>query len=208
MAGVEPVPLDGLVLDDRNARVGNVSAIVDSLREFGQHRPVVVQRGSNRIIAGNHLVMAARTLGWEQIGVFWVDDDDATAIRRGIADNATGDLAKWDDDTLKGLLVEVGNDVPGIDDRLLSRLFKEIEDDSAEPVYPVVPKPGEHYSYVLIVASTTVDEAWMEAAFEIGKAQSYKSQAVRKSRVVTVDKFRELLPEIARTLAVTAEPDE
>ncbi len=99
------VPVEQLVLDPDNARKGDVTSILDSLREFGQHRAIVVQRTTNRVVVGNHTLKAAKMLGWTEVDVFYVDDDDTKAIRRGIADNATGDLATWDLDQL-GLLVD------------------------------------------------------------------------------------------------------
>ncbi len=200
------VPLDDLVPDPANARKGNVSVIVASLQEFGQHRPIVVQRSSKRIIAGNHTFYAAQTLGWDEIDVVWVDDDDLKATRRAIADNATGDHATWDERILKDLLASVGEDVPGVDENLLNRLAKLDEIPVEEtPIYPIVPKPGEGYSYVVILADTIVDVAWLETAFDLQKELSYKSSLVGKSKVITVERFRSLLSEMAKFAQVTDE---
>jgi hypothetical protein len=200
------VALDDLVPDSMNARKGNVAVIVDSLREFGQHRPIVVQKETGRIIAGNHTFFAAQTLGWEEIDVIYVDDDDVTATRRAIADNATGDHARWDERILKDLLESVGEDVPGVDQALLDRLAKLDEVPVEEtPIYPIVPKPGEGYSYVVIIADTVVDVAWLETAFDLQKEQSYKSTLVGKSKVLTVERFRSLLGEMAEFAKVADE---
>ena len=203
---VERVSMETLVLDPDNARKGNIASIVESLREFGQHRPLIVQRNSNKIIAGNHTFMAAEALGWEEINVYFVDDNDTQAIRRSIADNATNDRAKWDDEILKDLLDAVGFDVPGVDEALLLRLSKLDEEPEPEPVYPIIAKPGEKYSYVVIFADTIVDVAWLETAFAFQKMASYKSQQVGSSRVLHVAKFRELLGEMAQ-FAKVAEDD-
>lgn len=195
---VESVRMDSLVLDPENARKGNIASIIESLREFGQHRPLVVQKDSNKIIAGNHTYMAAEALGWEEISVYFVDDNDTQAIRRSIADNATNDRAKWDDEILKDLLDAVGLDVPGVDEALLTRLAKLDEEPEPEPVYPIIAKPGEKYSYVVIFADTIVDVAWLETSFDFQKMASYKSQQVGSSRVLHVSKFRELLGEMSK----------
>lgn len=202
---VERVMLDVLVTDPANARKGNIAALVESLREFGQHRPIVVQRSSNRIIAGNHTYMAAQTLGWDSIDVTYVDDDDVKAVRRAIADNATSDQAKWDDESLKALLDSVGSDIAGIDEALLNRLAKMDEEPAETPVYPIVPKAGEKYSYVVILADTIVDVAWLETAFGFEKSQSYKSSQIGLSKVMTVEKFRSLLGEMAEFAKVADE---
>lgn len=200
---VERVSMESLVLDPDNARKGNIASIVESLREFGQHRPLIVQRGSNRIIAGNHTYKAAESLGWDEINVYFVDDNDTQAIRRSIADNATNDRAKWDDEILKDLLDSVGFDVPGIDEALLNRLAKLEEEPEPEPIYPIIAKPGEKYSYVVIFADTIVDVAWLETSFDFQKMASYKSQAVGSSRVLHVSKFRELLGEMSKFAKVS-----
>ena len=131
------VPLGALHLDPQNARKGNVQAIAESLKEFGQHRAIIAQKDTGRIISGNHTYLAAQTLGWSHVNVFWVDDDDEKALRRGLADNAVGDQAKWDDGALRKLLEETGTDVPGLDQAQVAKLFKEIEDVvPKEAVYP------------------------------------------------------------------------
>jgi hypothetical protein len=195
---VERVSMESLVLDPDNARKGNIASIVESLREFGQHRPLIVQRSSNRIIAGNHTYKAAESLGWDEINVYFVDDNDTQAIRRSIADNATNDRAKWDDEILKDLMDSVGFDIPGIDEALLNRLAKLEEEPEPEPIYPIIAKPGEKYSYVVIFADTIVDVAWLETSFDFQKMASYKSQAIGSSRVLHVSKFRELLEEMSK----------
>lgn len=203
MDSVEVVPLDDLVLDTRNARKGDIPAQVESLREFGQHRPVVVQRGTNKVIAGNHMVQAMRVLGWTEAGVHYVDDDDDTATRRSIADNAVGDRAKWDTDILKDLLGEVGTDIAGLDQKVVDKLLADTADASvtAEPVYPIVPNAGEHYTYVLVIAQNIVDEAFLMSAFQIRPEKSYKSQNVKPSKVISTARFRELVPSIAAAVA-------
>lgn len=189
---VELVDIDLLVLDDKNARKGSVPDIVASLRELGQHRPVVVQRSTKKIIAGNHTVKAAQILGWKQINVLWTDDDDRTAIRRSLADNFTGQKGGWDDDILRELIEEVGDEVvPGLDQRTIDRLMADaVEKQTSTPDYPIVAEIGEKYSYVLVVATNEIDCTWLEERFKLRKEASYKSQNVGISRVVTVPRLR------------------
>jgi hypothetical protein len=190
---VVAVPLDELVLDDRNARKGNVAVIVESLREFGQHRPVVVQRSSKKVIAGNHLVKAARTLGWSEVDALFVDDDDTKALRRSLADNAVGDTAKWENELLAELLEEVGP-VPGYDQKALDRLVESTspKDEVSEPIFPIVARPNEKYDYVLIVAQSEIDVNWLHQTFDLQVEQSYKSNKTSRSHVVSVERLQEL----------------
>lgn len=208
---VETVTMEEIHLDSANARKGSVPGIVESLREFGQHRPLVVQASTGRIIAGNHTYKAAQALGWKEIAVYRVDDDDVKAVRRGIADNATGDEAEWDEAALKNLLNQVGSDVPGITEGLLKQLA-EIDlgaEAPSDPVYPLVPRAGEHYSYVLIIAPNVIDQNWLTTTFKLEKGRSYKNSAIGLSRILTVGRFQELLPEIhSQSLAGVEPPEE
>lgn len=118
---METVQIDPkrLVLDDRNPRIGRVEELKAYLKEFGQHRAAVVQRGSNKVIVGNHMVKAAISLGWQTIGCYFVDDTDTKARRRSLADNVSSSRGDWDLDVLGELLVEVNDPIPGLDDGFL-----------------------------------------------------------------------------------------
>jgi len=170
------VPLSVLHLDPQNARKGNVQAIADSLSEFGQHRAIIAQKSTGRIISGNHTFLAAQSLGWTQVNVFWVDDDDETALRRGLADNAVGDQAKWDDDALRTLLEQTGTDIPGLDKAQIDKLFKELEDTvPKEAIYPLLAKPGEYYDYVMFFTESELDSLFIRSLFE-GKWVCWKAE--------------------------------
>jgi len=165
-----------LHLDPQNARKGNVQAIANSLREFGQHRAIIAQKSTGRIISGNHTFLAAQTLGWSSVNVFWVDDDDEKALRRGLADNAVGDQAKWDDDALRKLLEETGLDVPGLDQAQVAKLFKDIEEVvPKEAVYPLLAKPGEYYDYVMFFTESELDSLFIRTLFD-GKWVCWKAE--------------------------------
>lgn len=101
-----------------NARRSNVEALVDSLRANGQYRPVVLNVGThtgrrNEILAGNHLVEAAKELGWTKISAVTVDVDDADARRIVLADNRTADLGTYDEESLAELLRSLDGDYTG-----------------------------------------------------------------------------------------------
>ena len=60
---------------------------------------------------GNHMLLAARQLGWERIAVAWVDDDDKTAAARALADNRTAELGSYDDALLAAMLGQISDDL-------------------------------------------------------------------------------------------------
>lgn len=185
------VPIEQLVLDPQNARKGDVASILESLREFGQHRAIVVQRNTNRVIVGNHTLKAAKMLGWTEIDAYFVDDDDITAIRRGIADNATGDLATWDLDQLGLLVAEVGDDIPGLDASLLksAELKTDELDEEEEPAYPIVAQLSESYHCAIIFATNDIDWAFLCTALQLNREKSYKNTHIGQSHVLNAEQF-------------------
>lgn len=83
---IKKVLLSQLVPDDKNARAHskrNIEEVKKSLEQFGQHRAFVVQRSSNKILVGNGMYEAMRQLGWKEADVYFVDDDDGTALLHG-----------------------------------------------------------------------------------------------------------------------------
>ena len=93
---------------DKNPRRGNVKAIAESLEINKQYRPIVVQKSTKKILAGNHTWLAAQSLGWKEIAVVFVDVDDVAAKRIVLADNKTNDLADYDGQILAELLRDLG----------------------------------------------------------------------------------------------------
>jgi len=98
------VPLDAVAPHPANARTGNIEVIAASLSQHGQYRPIVAQTSTKYILAGNHTWRAAKSLGWSDIAVTWLDVDDATARKVLIADNRASDLATYDNDALVAVL--------------------------------------------------------------------------------------------------------
>lgn len=110
------VPIEKLTLDPNNARdhdERSIESIKDSLMQFGQQKPVVVNK-KGVVIAGNGTVQAAREMGWDVIAATRYDgegDPEAFAI----ADNRTAELSRWDyrqlTHTLKDLSYNRGIDL-------------------------------------------------------------------------------------------------
>jgi len=99
---VEPYP--------DNPRVGDVRTIARSLEANGQYRPIVVNKRTNEILAGNHTWKAAKYLGWATIAATFVDVDDDTARRIVLVDNRANDLARYEDDSLLEMLQSIVDD--------------------------------------------------------------------------------------------------
>jgi hypothetical protein len=102
------VPIDDVHPWPGNPRQGDVGALSQALTRFGQRKPLVVQRSTGLIIAGNHTWQAAQALGWRAVAVNAADTDDAEAVAYALADNRTSDLASYDEAQLAELLQAVG----------------------------------------------------------------------------------------------------
>jgi hypothetical protein len=99
-------PIEQFVSDPDNARVHperNMEAIRESLRLYGQVKPIVVRRENNVVVAGNGTLQAARELGWTEIAATIVEMNEVEAAGYGLADNRTAELAKWDFETVARL---------------------------------------------------------------------------------------------------------
>jgi ParB-like chromosome segregation protein Spo0J len=103
----EVVSIDSLKPYPLNPRRGNLKAIQESLKINGQYRPIVVQQDTSFILAGNHTWQAAKSLGWTEIAVSFVECDDKTAKKILLADNRTSDLGLFNDELILELLEEL-----------------------------------------------------------------------------------------------------
>jgi hypothetical protein len=121
------VRVSDLIPDPANARMHseeNLAAIKGSLAVYGQRKPIVVNRRTNAVEAGNGTLVAARLLGWEWIAVVYVNDDPTTAAGFSISDNRSAEIATWDKDALEKLLQVVRTD----DERLQKMLSGPAEE--------------------------------------------------------------------------------
>jgi ParB-like chromosome segregation protein Spo0J len=95
---VELIAIEELKFDEENARahVKGIPELAKSLQEFGQRKPVVVW-GDNVVVAGNGLLEAAISLGWELIAIARVPKDWShdKAKAFALADNRTAELSEW-----------------------------------------------------------------------------------------------------------------
>ena len=168
-------PITKLQLLPGNPRRGDIEAVKRSLEAFGQRKPIVVRRSDSVVIAGNHTLQAAQALGWDEIAVVWVDDDEVTSKAFALADNRTAELGDYDEQALADLINDVGSLNPGLlessgwDDNAVQELLDRVEqielpvdvDDVSEDVAAVsklgdVWLLGEHR--VMCGDSTSDDE--------------------------------------------------
>jgi len=102
-------PIDTLKPLPGNPRKGDIDAVARSYARFGQRKPIVALPDGT-VIAGNHQLAAALRLGWTEIAVVIVDDDEQTARAFALADNRTSDLGTYDATLLADLITQVAAD--------------------------------------------------------------------------------------------------
>lgn len=140
------LPLAQLVPDPQNPRTHdqrNLKAIQASLAAHGQVEPLVVQKSTRMVIAGNGRLQAMLALGWREAKVVQLAVDDTQARQLSIKLNRTAELAGWDAGVLEQHLrdleawTDVGWDAElyGFTDSDLSTLFDSLDepDDPPDP---------------------------------------------------------------------------
>lgn len=134
---IKRVKIGSVIPHPKNVRQGDVGAISQSLEAHGQYRPIIIQKSTKHIIAGNHTWKAAKALGWKDIDVIEIDCDDSKSVQILLADNRANDLATYDQAELAELLIEVEKSI-GLDGTLFSQddlddLLKLVNPKTHEP---------------------------------------------------------------------------
>jgi DNA modification methylase len=147
---IKRVAIDSLHPDPANARThnaANLDAIRGSLLRFGQREPLVVQAGTQRLIAGHGRRDAMKALGWTHCDIVEADFNDVQAAALGVALNRTGELAEWDGPALAAILESlraenaldgVGFNEPDIQD-ILDGLLAGLPSDVIQDEAPAPP---------------------------------------------------------------------
>jgi DNA modification methylase len=184
MIAADLVPLafavDKLRLLPGNPRRGNVDAVKRSLQAFGQRKPIVVRRSDLVVIAGNHTLQAAQALGWDEVAVVWVDDDDTTSKAFALADNRTAELGDYDNEALAELIGEVGSVDPellaatGWSADAVAELLAVLEPD----VLPLVGDPDEVPEQV--VGKSVPGDVWLLGSHRVMCGDSTSPTDVEK----------------------------
>ena len=82
------VPIEDIKVRKRvRKEMGDISALADSLKRFGQINPIVITK-KNVLIAGERRLEAARSLGWRTINAVVADiSDELTLLEYELEEN-------------------------------------------------------------------------------------------------------------------------
>ena len=128
------VPIGSVKPDPQNARLhneANKKAIKKSIEGFLQRKPIVVNKNTGIIEAGNGLYQEMKDLGATEIAAVFVDDDDNQAKAFAIMDNRSGELSEWDLPNLKDVLQELDSgaldmDLTGFNEMAIEQLMTQV----------------------------------------------------------------------------------
>lgn len=173
------VPVAELVSDPANARKHgkkNLDAIKASLRVYGQRKPVIVNKRTGHVEAGNGTLEAAKDLQWSHLAAVYVDDDPTTAAGFSISDNRSAELAEWDKDALDALLRTVQTD-----DMELAKMLAELAElEKIVPTKDNQPAPDQtgqlQDRYQVLV--TCADESGQANLLERLTKEGYKCRSL------------------------------
>lgn len=89
---------------EKNVNQGDIGAIHESIKTNGFIGNIIVQKSTNKILAGKHRWQAAKMLGYEKLDITYVDLDDNQAIKFMLIDNRSTRLGHDDPVALAALL--------------------------------------------------------------------------------------------------------
>lgn len=177
------VAIESLKGLEGNPRKGDVDAVAASLARFGQRKPIVARKDDGTIIAGNHTWQAAKKLGWKEIAVAFVGDDDVTAQAYALADNRTAELGSYDEE----LLLQMIQEIQKIDEDLLADTGWQQKDFEQ-----LVEKLG------------IVDQLDVDSAFD-NLLQGDREDATQMTFIVTLDQAEQIRTALKMALSDGAE---
>lgn len=141
------VSVDTLNPYEGNPRRSNIQLLKESLQTNGQYKPIVVQKNTNVILAGNHIWRAAKELEWPTIDVVFVDVDEAAAKKIVLADNRISELGSYDEELLLDLLQNIDLAGTGYTPFDIDDLLAFIEEQPKPDNLPTRIESNEHDRY-------------------------------------------------------------
>lgn len=115
---------------DKNPRknISAVTAVMESIEKNGFNNPILINQ-DNVICAGHTRWMAAKNLGLKSVPVIKKEMTEQEFITFNLADNKTGEIAKWDKEALRECmdilngLDESALEIPGFSDQEIDKIF-------------------------------------------------------------------------------------
>lgn len=156
-------PVDQLTPDPNNARKHgdrNLQSIRESLDNFGQVSPLIVNAQTGVVVIGNGRLAVAQELGWTWIAVVRRELTPTEHNALALVDNHSADLAEWDQNTLDEMIAELANEAPDLLETLtLDDLLSVAIDEDENVADQAVP---DRYEVIIECQSEDDQKQWHE----------------------------------------------
>ena len=138
-----------------------IDKVASSINEYGFQQPIVVDKNMV-VIVGHTRLLASKKLGLKKVPIAIADLSKSQAKAYRLADNRTNEDSSWDEELLKGELLDLEGliNTIGFEDSELEKLLEEPEPED-EPDVEFSEEIGEANNYIVLVFKNDID--WLSA---------------------------------------------
>ena len=159
---IQEIEIEKLIPYHNNPRKDQaIDKVASSINEYGFQQPIVVD--SNMVvIVGHTRLLASKKLGLKKVPIAIADLSKSQAKAYRLADNRTNEDSSWDEELLKGELLDLEGliNTIGFEDSELEKLLEEPEPED-EPDVEFSEEIGEANNYIVLVFKNDID--WLSA---------------------------------------------
>ena len=138
-----------------------IDKVASSINEYGFQLPIVVDKNMV-VIVGHTRLLASKKLGLKKVPIAIADLSKSQAKAYRLADNRTNEDSSWDEELLKGELLDLEGliNTIGFEDSELEKLLEEPEPED-DPDVEFSEEIGEANNYIVLVFKNDID--WLSA---------------------------------------------
>tara|TARA_Y100001973_G_scaffold78454_1_gene115142 strand:- start:679 stop:1287 length:609 start_codon:yes stop_codon:yes gene_type:complete len=173
---VKQINIDKIIPYHNNPRKNQaIDKVASSINEYGFQQPIVVD--SNMVvIVGHTRLLASKKLGLKKVPIAIADLSKNQAKAYRLADNRTNEDSSWDEELLKGELLDLEDLIgkTGFEDSELEKLLEEPEPED-EPDVEFSEEIGEQHNYVVLYFENDIDWLSAQTHFNLKTVSSKRS---------------------------------
>jgi len=173
---VKQINIDKIIPYHNNPRKNQaIDKVASSINEYGFQQPIVVD--SNMVvIVGHTRLLASKKLGLKKVPIAIADLSKSQAKAYRLADNRTNEDSSWDEELLKGELLDLEGllSSTGFEESELEKLLEEPEPED-EPDVEFSEEIGEQHNYVVLYFENDIDWLSAQTHFNLQTVSSKRS---------------------------------
>lgn len=136
-----------------------ISEVAKSIKRFGFASPIIARKADNMIIAGHTRFEAAKEIGLKKVPVRFMELDLNDAQLLALADNKLGEIALWDEEKLKDILMNLEDTEILNFEFELDEILENLEVEKPEVEFSEF--IGEEHNYIVLLFDNDID--WLSA---------------------------------------------